>query len=262
MLIKAVRIFQILSLDIVSGAMILLRFFCSYYGEVVGIEMYLVLGTTVWLIYTIDHLHDAKKAPMSKRARYQFHFRYRKALRLAVFTAFGLNLFLVFLLDPRIIAMGSILALLSGIYLITQKWLAGVGLKEMYIAFIYTLGILLVPFVLSGSFSFGVFILLFLLTYSNLILISWFERKKDIDDRFISIATIMEGKKLEKLIIACLALGVSLSLVQDLHALNSYFVVAFSVYSILLLRAKTLKKKEELYRIIGDGVFMIPILFF
>ena len=72
---RAYRTAQILSIDIVIGAVILLRFFCAYFDVSPGWEVYVMLGGTVWLIYTADHLRDAEKTVQSKRERYLFHRR-------------------------------------------------------------------------------------------------------------------------------------------------------------------------------------------
>ena len=260
MLSRAFSILQILSIDIVLGAVILLHFFSIYSGVSPSNEVYFVLGATVWLIYTIDHLRDAKKAPHSTRVRYRFHLKNEKKIRVAILTVFLSVICFLFFLDQSILVGGFILALFSAIYLIIQKRLAKLGLKELYVAIIYTSGILLAPFVLMASFSITMFMLVLLLTYTNLILFSWFEREEDINDQFISIATIMESKRLESLILICLALGISLSLLQHLDALTGYFTVAFSIYSLLFVRAVSLKK-DQLYRTMGDGVFLLPILF-
>ena len=179
---------------------------------------------------------------------------------MVVSAAFVLIASLLFFLDTRILIGGITLALLSGFYLVVQGALAKRGLKELYVAFIYTSGILLTPFLLAETFSFVIFSLLFLLTYCNLILFSWFERGDDLADRFVSIATIAGSRKVEALILIFLALGISVALLRSIDAISSYFITAFVCYSLLLIGARNLKYRN-LYRVIGDGVFLLPVLF-
>ena len=70
---RAYRTAQILSIDIVIGVVILLRFFCVQFGVAPGWEVYTLLGGVVWLIYTADHLRDAESKIKSSRERYLFH---------------------------------------------------------------------------------------------------------------------------------------------------------------------------------------------
>lgn len=257
---RAYGFLQILSIDIVIGALTLLHFFCSYFSVSATFGTYLILGCTTWLIYTTDHLRDAKKAPNSKRIRYQFHLKHAKKLKAVVVIAIVAISVMVFQLHFEIIKGGIVLALLSAVYLIIQKRLASLGLKELYVALVYTSGILLVPFILLGSFEPAAFLLLLLLTYSNLLLFSWFEKEEDKVDLFVSIGTVLDGKKLELLILFCLALGIAISILQDYDFLSCYFFLAFIIYAYLLIKADTVKK-NQLYRLVGDGVFIIPLIF-
>ncbi|MBC6399490.1 MAG: hypothetical protein GDA51_00760 [Ekhidna sp.] len=260
MLSRAFQFLQILSIDIVLGAVVLLHFFSTYFRVAPSIDIYFVLGASVWLIYTIDHLRDAVKAPNSTRIRYRFHHKYQRMLQGSVLIVLIAIVCRLYFIDYRILMGGSVLAFLSGIYLLLQKRLAGLALKELYISLIYTAGILLAPFVLGQIFSFSVFLLLFLLSFSNLMLFSRFEKEEDIRDGFLSIASVSESKRLESVILICIALGLSIALLSNQDLMTRYFVFAFVIYAILLFRANFLKKRN-LYRLIGDGVFLFPVFF-
>jgi len=198
---QAYRNAQILSLDIVIGALILLRFFCAQLSVEVEWEVYALLAGTIWLIYTTDHLRDAEKASHSSRERYLFHQKHRKIL-------IGIALIVLIVMIPLVLFVpiiitlaGGILALLSILYLLIQHKLSTIFSKEIYVALVYTIGVLMVPFLLSQQFRFDLFVSLFLLALVNLLIYSWYERADDQLDGFSSIATKMSKSTLEKIIV-------------------------------------------------------------
>jgi len=256
---RTFRVAQILSLDIVIGAVILLRFFCAQMGVTPSWQVSVLLGGAIWLIYTADHLRDAEKSPKSTRERYRFHQRHKgKLTRACVLVFLCMIPFVLFV--PIIVTLGGILlATLSFVYLLIQHRLSATFSKECYVALVYTLGILMVPMLLTQSFRFDLVLLLFLLTFLNLIIFSWFEKKDDEQDGFKSIATELEPKQLEKLILILLALGLSMTII-NLSLVSLFFFVGFSIYACMVLRP-SLFRKHAMYRVIGDSVFLLPILF-
>ena len=256
---RAYRFLQLLSIDIVIGVVILLRFFCAQFQVHAGWEVYVLLGGTVWLIYTLDHLRDAKQAKESVRERYVFHRKHRRVL--VVVSAIVLILMIPLLLYiPHVIFLGGAgLALFSVIYLLIQDRLSNYLSKELYVAVVYSLGILMVPMLLSQTFHPNTFVLLFLLTFINLIVFSWYEKQDDETDGFQSIATQLQSVGIERLIVVLLAAGLSLALLA-FNMIHVYFIIAFVVYASIFLNPNWYKHHQR-YRTIGDGVFLLPILF-
>lgn len=256
---RAYRIAQILSIDIVIGAVILLRFFCAQFEVSPGWEVYVLLGGTVWLIYATDHLRDAEKSVKSKRERYLFHRRNRKILiAVAILTFLFLSCLILFI--PRVIFLGGFaLSILSFVYLLVQHRLSRFLSKELYVAMVYSCGILMVPFLLSQRFRWDILILLILLTFVNLVLFSWYERDDDSSDGFLSIATELESNQLEMVILLLTTAGLSISLLF-FSTVTLYFTVGFIIYSLMTLNPEWFRVNHR-YRAIGDGVFLLPILF-
>ncbi|MFK7952593.1 MAG: UbiA family prenyltransferase [Ekhidna sp.] len=252
-------VLQYLSIDIVIGAVILLRFFCAQSGIEIDFPVYFLLASAVWLIYTTDHIRDSRGAKHPKRPRYLFHERNEGALKLAMVMVVFFCVMCVFTVPMMILFTGCTLGILSLIYLSIQRWLSMKGLKELYVSIIYTSGILLVPFFLGQEFSWLSFILLLIATYLNLILFSWFEKEEDKKDKFDSIATTWGEKRVLKLILILLSVGISLS-IFSFNLIAMYFLFVFLMYTLVFLREQQMSK-GGIYRIIGDGVFVIPILF-
>ncbi|MEM0938527.1 MAG: hypothetical protein AAF600_00305 [Bacteroidota bacterium] len=251
---------QYLSLDIVLGAVILLRFFSNTLVVDPPFVAYFLLGSSVWIVYTFDHIRDAKKAKICSRLRYQFHLRNEKNLRIIVLVFIVVCIGMTFYIRLSIFISGVFLAGFSVIYLLVQDLLARKGLKEFYVALVYTLGILIVPFVLKGLFELKIFISLFLLSYTNLIVFSWFEKEEDIYDGFTSLATYVSDSVLQKIILSMISLGISISISSDLTKTGIFFLAGFFVYATLFLQAKWSRKNCR-FRTIGDGIFLMPILY-
>lgn len=251
-------VLQYLSVDIVIGAVILLRFFCAQMEVKIGLPIYFLLASAVWLIYTTDHLRDAKRAKKPKRARYLYHEQNESTLKFTMGIVIFSCIVCMFMVPMMILFGGLVLGSLSLVYLSVQFWLARYGLKELYVSIIYTSGILLAPFVLGQHFDWLIFILLFLATFLNLILFSWFEEAEDRKDRFSSIATKWKSENLEKLILGLLSIGVALSILH-FSLVSFYFLIVFVVFSIMFLGKEKLYRLA-IYRSLGDGVFLLPIL--
>ncbi|MEQ9468813.1 MAG: UbiA family prenyltransferase [Ekhidna sp.] len=256
---RVYRTAQILSLDIVIGAVILLRFFCVQFGVAPRWEVFVLLGGVVWLIYTADHLRDAEHKIRSSRERYLFHKEHRKPLVVVAGIVLLVLSILVFFIPLVIFLGGLALAVFSFIYLIMQHRLSRFLSKELYVALVYSAGILMVPFLLSQTYRWDVFLLLVLLTFINLSLFSWYEKDEDIRDKFQSIATELNGKKLEKIILLLISLGLAIALLS-INLIASYFIAGFVIYALMIIFPDWFRLSHR-YRAIGDGVFLLPILF-
>ncbi|WP_436514840.1 hypothetical protein [Ekhidna sp. To15] len=259
MIDRAYRFAQVLSLDIVIGVVILLRFFCAQFQVDPGWEVYALLGASVWLIYTADHLRDAESSGSATRIRYVFHRMHRKTLTVVSILVLIAIAPLVFFIPTVIFIGGLILVVFSFIYLLVQHRLSGYLSKEIYVSIVYSIGVLMVPMCLSWIFDLTLFLLLFLLTYVNLVIFSWYEKNEDQQDGFQSIATQMSEKKLERTIVLLLATGLSISFLT-FSITSVFFIIGFIIYASMLLFPHFFKK-NHMFRTIGDGVFLLPILF-
>lgn len=258
MIARALYTLHLLSLDVVGGALVLLYFFSSYLGIAPSWTLYVLLGSNVWMIYTVDHLRDAAKSTL--RPRYQIHQTHRRTLLFLLCLMASLIVSLLFFIETKVLIGGAVLGASSIGYLSTHEWLAKRGLKELYVALVYTTGILLVPYVMVDELPLTLFFLLLVLTYSNLILFSWYEHDEDVRDRFDSIATVWGVDKVERLLVLLLAIGLSVAFLMPFALLSFYFVIAFLTYFILL----TGTRKGEwgpAFRIIGDGIFLVALFF-
>ncbi len=260
MLVRLYRVLQHLSIDIVFGAVILLHFFSKTYNVSVAWPAYILLGTSIWLIYTIDHLKDSKAAESGKRERYIFHRKNESSLKYVVIVVLVLAGVTLFFVPRSILIGGLVLVLFCFMYVLFQSKLARFGLKEIYISIVYTLGILVAPISLSHSFDVFSFVLLLTISFLNLIIFSWFEYKEDQADSFSSIATLLGHERLFRLILTVLAIGFAIGFlsIKESTLYSLYLIIVLVVFTLLSFNPSWSGKRDR-YRTIGDAVFLLPI---
>jgi len=265
---RIIQFVQNLSLDITAGAMIS----CWFIGDFLGLEMppgiIAGLGIAIWLIYTADHLLDARKATAGiVNPRHQFHRKYEKYILALVVLVFGLGVYNTFLLPVKTIYYGLILVGLSGLYFLYLKVSTNQRYKELFAALVYTAGLFTGPLSLANSIGWPIAVLgalFFLLALANLMILPWFERDMDVQQGIKSIATRRGGKVVENQ--ARVALAISYVLILIVVMLTSEFdqaAIVFVGMSSALLALITWPRlfiKYQLYRIVGDGVFFLPAL--
>lgn len=264
--VKFYRLVNILSLDVAIGATVSSFFLSRVFEVSVHVPTLLCLGLTVWIIYTADHLIDAKliKEPAST-LRHQFHQHNFKAviyfLSMACFVVIGL----LFFVQATIITWGLYLSVLVTIYLAVQRKL---GLfKEVIGALLYSMGVM-IPVIAQSSHSFGSLlsipaILFFNTALINLILFSWFDVEKDLADKQPSIATILGNSTTGVLLSAlCFSQFGLLLYAFSMGSYNSYllvFALMLAILFSLFIKSDWFAIADK-YRIMGDAVFLIPLL--
>lgn len=265
------KIFQALSLDVVAGAVIILLVISKYIYLQIPFSVFVCLSISIWLIYTTDHLLDAIKIKKNASTfRHQFHQKYKKNIFISGIIFFTINFVLAFYL-PAIIFYGGIFLIIPiAIYLLlTQR--SRIWTKEIFVAIFYTSGVFLAPICLSYKnldvIQWLLFPQFFLLVLSNLLLFSWFEIKSDIKDEHTSIVIRLGKKITEKIITFILTAGIILNvLIIILRPIEAVIVMQIilmlmSVLLLILLKKEHLFQLNERYRVIGDGIFFIPLLF-
>src|SRR5689334_7150262 len=73
-LVKFYRLLNILSVDVALGAVCCAAWFATLFEVTLRPHAFVVLGLTVWIIYTADHLLDAKRTEgVASTKRHRFH---------------------------------------------------------------------------------------------------------------------------------------------------------------------------------------------
>jgi len=265
------KIFQALSLDVVAGAIIFSLAIGRYYGVQIPWSIIIGLSIATWIVYTFDHLADANKIKgLASTYRHQFHQKYKKALIVAILMFLNIGVITMYLLPTSVIEIGLVGVFFCFVYfLLLQK--TSFWAKEFYVAVLYTFGLFIGPVFLSYQYIKVIQWLLvpqvFLLAFSNLLIFSWFDFFNDKQDKQPSMIIHWGIKKAKKRIQFVLAIGVIYSLIiiilnfnEPTSVLQTTILLMYSVL-ILLFKKDYLFRKNDLYRIIGDGIFYLPLLF-
>jgi 4-hydroxybenzoate polyprenyltransferase len=269
------RIYQYIrafSLDVVAGAVISARWIGNYFNADIPTSAIIALGLTVWLIYTIDHLLDARKVK-SQDALFRHIIHYKNAPYI-----FGLiaivSMVLIFVLQDLqtyLIGYGlglgfAVFCYLIFIHFIRKKVYWG---KEWFIALVYATGICLPTLAYIQSIPpilIYFWVQLFLLASINLILFNMIEYKVDKKLGFNSFATVKGAdfsRKVILFLLFCFIVIWSSSFLffkaEELLDYQAIFILMASVLAMVLSKEVVLRQ-EEWYRVIGDIVFVLPLI--
>ncbi len=268
------KYFKALSLDVVTGACISSLFVAKYLGVTLHFSIVLSLGLCVWLIYTFDHLWDARKVAHTAHSfRHRFHQRHFSTLTVIAILAAVMGLPLLRWLPISVFYMGLLLLTLVVLYFV---FLITIGRKpffhkEFMIAFLYTGGIFLGPLSLYQGHLNSALICLFaqfvVLAFTNLVIFSVFEMDLDLRDGHRSLATLIGRRKGRWLIGMLLILSpvMAVSFLMEHHFSEKalwiqgicFMMTAF--LALVMVFPKVFR--GEAYRTISDGIFYLPILF-
>jgi len=253
-----------LSLDVAGGAVICATFFAHLFQVDVLPQGIAALGLAVWIVYTADHLLDAKRLiDQAATFRHRFHQRHFKLLAVLLLIACITQFILLFFLRRPIFYNGLWLGLGVILYIIINRWLS--FFKEVAGALLYSAGVLLPSFSLKQQ-SFQIFdeliLLQFLLiVFTNLVLFSWMDYEHDIKDNHRSLITLV-NKDRGRIIIWFLFIAFFILNASTISEYGTPTVIFFVMELILFLifLFPLYFKKEERFRFIGDAIFFLPII--
>lgn len=265
---KLFKIFNLLSLDVVFGAMISSWMFWSLPYEPIKIN-YLaigILGCSTWLFYILDRLVDNIHKEI-KDERHQFHHTYQYNLQILAITLFFSSFVLAIFLPKPIIIIGIIQIILLIFYLwLISKFKSNKKvqqIKEIITAILYTFCIVGGAYSIRKNLFWEDYILVvnfFLLVHQSMLVFSYFEWHQD--QQNANFFTLI-GRKLSHwdiygiFILQLILIGFYIEskifeivLIQALMSFSTMLIYHFSDYPII----------KEKYRILGEMVFCLPIL--
>jgi uncharacterized membrane protein YfcA len=236
---------------------------------------YWLLGSSVWLIYTFDHLLDAfRLGPKASSIRHRLHYKFRYPLTILVFFIAGVNAMEVWLKWHQLpyIRYGVLLVSLFITYLIyvmlQHKRERLLIFKEIWVAIFATIGMALSPvFGLEIHTETGSFLLLTiftLLNFLNLLTFSRFDLRNDQKDKMQSLACHLGFAKTSRWINNLLAV-VFLMTVAWLFAdhwrykINGALAIIVMIEFLALINLRYDHfRKDAGYRFWGDFIYLIP----
>lgn len=260
------RLLNILSIDVALGAVCCGAWFANYFEVELRVYALLCLGLTVWIIYSADHLLDARKVKgEASTLRHRFHQHYFKELSIVLLIISMIDFVLIFFLHTQVLVAGIFLICIVMVYLLLSRWLT--YLKEIAVALLYCGGVLLPALSLKESdyATTEIFAMLcfFITALINVIMFAWFDHALDVRDGNNSFSTKFGKDFTKKLLIMLFVLQVVFLVI--LFVTKSFLpLIVFGsmncILCLLLIRSNQFNKSEY-YRLLGDAIFLIPALF-
>lgn len=265
--IRIYRLINILSLDIAAGAMISAAFFSRLFEVTVMPQGLISLGLTVWIIYTADHLLDARKLNQDASSeRHRFHQRHAGILLALMVIALIVDVIQVYYIRSIVFKAGMGLAFLVAVYFMIQRQIG--FLKELLGTLLYTSGVLLIPFSVKKHVSSSdvLLILQFGATvWFNLLLFSLIDQSKDEQDNHRSFATSLGQSTTKTALVFLFSAGLTLAVAGLLLSFSMWWpifiIAAMNSVLLLIFLRRGFFEKEDRYRLLGDAVFLLPLLY-
>lgn len=261
--LKLYRFLNLLSIDVVLGSVCSALFFSKVFGVSILPYGLLALALTVWIIYTVDRLLDARKVSRSPSTkRHQFHQRNARILIGFVFVAIGINCVLMYFIRKPVFLGGAYLIAGVGVYLFVQQYMK--VFKEIVIAVLYTTGVALIPMTITTltieDWPWVLLVQFFLTALANLIMFSWFDHEHDLRDSYGSFVTAVGDKGSRYCIWIILLIAILLTAFSE-NTLASFFILLSDVVLLVIFKNESYFRHNDRFRLLGDAVFFIPFFY-
>lgn len=258
------QLFNILSIDIVAGSVASALFFAKIFQVQIKTIGLVALALTVWVIYTIDHLRDAKTIMRpATTLRHRFHQENFRPLVIFLCAAVIGGAIAIFFIRRQVFEWGLVLIAVVILYLLLQRSLR--FLKELFVASLYTAGVLLLSITVTPIeivFAHYLLILQFAATaWANLVLFSWFDHDFDQRNDQNSFVTILGKRSSQAFLYVLFVFNFFLTAIQLLGGMPFLPVLILLLMNLTLFLIYVFRnnlKNEDKYRLIGDAVFLFP----
>lgn len=234
-----------------------------------------VLATTVWIIYTIDHLMDGYKNVNTQSiiVRHNYHFKHKKVMLILLVTLSAFTLWASFtFMNTKIILNGIVLFFLIILYFGLVHFFQNKSNhyfhKELFNALAYMAGIILAPSIWKdttwSTYQILILIGLVLLVWAEGVMASWFDFENDLHDGHKSFATAFT-KVNTKYFLVALHIMIFILLKIAVFYINNWLqfsaILIEAVMNLGLLLIILFPKKmiiNDRYRILGEMIFWLP----
>jgi 4-hydroxybenzoate polyprenyltransferase len=264
-LLNFYKLLNALSIDVALGAVCCSVGFAHLLHVPLSVYSLSSLGLTVWIIYTTDHLLDAKRIEKTASSqRHKIHQIYFKPIAAMLLLAIVMDIFLLFFISKQLVYYGFLLSCIIALYLFFNRRLRST--KEFLAAALYFSGVFL-PIVSTGGTKIlsvtSTIISFFITVLINMILFSWFDVQVDLKDDSKSIAVIFGDRIIGRFLIMLFVIQAVLlsifayTLTPSLIVMGAMNAVLFFLY----FKRKTFQRNEN-YRLLGDAVFFFPVAYY
>lgn len=271
--LSVVEFINCFSLLVVAGAVSTSYFFAQIFHAKLPYSFYWLLGSTIWIIYSLDHILDGMKlGPDSVSVRHYVHYRYRKALlptvgAIAVFNALIAYYFLPAKLQIGGLAIGGLVGLYFILIHVVKRFQVQ-WFKELFVSLVVGLAMVVLPGLAGDlqltSGSLAIVVCMILINFSNLILFSYFDYDSDISNGLKSAATEWGKEFTRSVILHVLGSAFAIFVIWTFLVTSPVklpvsvaFLLMFNVLLVLYIQEDRFAEKGR-YRFWGDFIFLIP----
>jgi len=242
-------------------------------GKVVGARLplsyWLMLPLCVWIIYTTDHLLDARK--LKEKAlmdRHQFHYVHRRILRMFLGLAMFMSVALMLTLHRHTIVFGACVYLFLLVYFLANQFgkrIFNIFPRELIIALGYMAGTWGIPLLSKYSFINRMdtlfFLNHFLIILSIPLLYSICEYEGDIAGGFVSFSTAFGVHATEVTVSIVLTIATVLSTLSWIEYQRSASIILL-LMTLVLAVVFVFRTRLSIgkLRLISDSVNLFPFL--
>lgn len=265
-LLKYIRF---LSLDVTLGAALLTTAISDFIGVELPLSVPVCLAISIWLIYTLDHLLDAKRSHEITIERHLFHRRNFKILVINLILIALAGFYVAWSLPTITFIYGLGLILLVLVYFTLIYFFKNFHFKEVLVAIVYASGVFLGPISLIENGVdlqiISLFTQLLFLALINLVLFSYNDLEKDQADGNPSIVIKLGREMTQQVLMLFFILLIVVQLGSLLFFLNNPEFLLFQILFILMTAVLLSLKKWNVffalnsrYQLIGDSIFFLP----
>ena len=266
-------LYQILSLDVVLGAVSVGVFATQLLQVKANPYWWIILTVAVWVIYTFDHLVDGfKKKGKSTIYRHRFHYKYRNLFIIILGIAGLLTVILTYiLLDNQVLMIGIGLGVIVLFYQSANYFLIKSHSiffqKELFIAAIYIAGIFLAPLIwYNGLPDYEILLIIFslsILAFAESVIVSYYDFDEDVKDGLSSF-TVFLGPLKTRLFLRVLLGLLALLLIISILLFDPRFIkfllvlLAMDIILFWIISDKAFFEKNHRFRLVAEAVFFLP----
>ncbi len=259
------------SIWVALGSLITFSFVSVQFTKTIDWVVAVGFAIGIWFIYTFDHLLDGvKQGDKAVSVRHRKHFSQKKTILTLLVIAFTIELALCFYVDSEYYRVIFLLIVLTVIHFIINHWSSNkfkerFFLKEVFIAFVVTVGFVVVPSI-KGLPSYDKIVVffapLFFINLSNLLLFTLYDKEIDLATNTLSAASFYTEKQLKNVITSALILGllfVAIAVYTNFLGIPSMLLFLSMIISLFVIN----KNKEyfglnDRYRFFGDLIYVYP----
>lgn len=233
---------------------------------------YYILPASVWVVYTLDHLLDAQRIHgRAHTPRHHFHRKYAPLLW-RIWALVALSCVSALWLPRSIVIFGIGMCVLVGIHLLLVAYIRNriskLLIKELGVGIVYSLGVwgpilmLPAPWRLHHVEWIAFAVQFFLIAMLNLFVFSLYDMAADVQDGHTSFVQAI-GKRASRWLMAILGSVILLGCgiwVAEYPLLQSIYALMTLLLLWIALDERRFRP-HELFRMLGDGVFLLPVLY-